>query len=323
MTFRSLARGLAATALALASASALAQEVTLKAVNGFQEGTYFAKDFEAFVKKVNDEGKGLVQIQYVGGPKAIPTMEQGAALRNGVVDMAHTTAAYTAGIVPEVLALNYATRTWPELRKNGAVDFLNSIMATKGLMYFARTGDQVKYHIYLTKKIDKPDLKGLKIRIAPIFREFFIGLGANVVQTAPGEVYTALERGVVDGYGWPLLGIFDNGWQTLTKYRVEPGFYMLELGVQFNTKSWEKLTPAQKAFLEKQRDWLEARAIENSLAAVKENIAKQKDAGIQEIHFSAADTASYLKQSLDFGWAGILKTSPQHGPKLRELMVGN
>ncbi len=45
------------------------------------------------------------------------------------------------------------------------------------------------------------------------------------MQTAPGEVYTALERGVVDGYGWPITGIFDLGWHEKTKYRVDPGFY--------------------------------------------------------------------------------------------------
>jgi TRAP-type transport system periplasmic protein len=39
-----------------------AQEVTLKAVNAFQEGTYYARNFERFVKKVNEEGKGVVQI---------------------------------------------------------------------------------------------------------------------------------------------------------------------------------------------------------------------------------------------------------------------
>ena len=49
---------------------------------------------------------------------------------------------------------------------------------------------------------------------------------------APGEVFTGLERGVVDGYGWPLLGIFDFGWQEKTKYRLEPGFYAIELGIQ-------------------------------------------------------------------------------------------
>jgi len=311
----------AAALLAVGGAAAHAQEVTLRAINSFQEGTYFAETFEAFVKKVNDEGKGLVQIRYIGGPKAIPTMEQGAALRNGVVDLANTTAAYTAGIVPEVLALNYATVPFQELRKNGGLDYLNSIMARHNLMYFARTGDQVQYHIYLTKPIDKPDLKGLKIRIAPIFRDFFQSMGATVVQTAPGEVYTALERGVVDGYGWPFLGIFDMGWQNITKYRVDPGFYMLELGIQFNKASWDKLTPEQKAFLEKQRDWLEQMSLEKSKADVATDLKRQQDAGIQPITFSEADTQAYLKQSLDAGWAGILKNSPQHGAKLRELMV--
>ncbi|MBC7940366.1 MAG: hypothetical protein H7Z19_11480 [Chitinophagaceae bacterium] len=78
---------------------------------------------------------------------------------------------------------------------------------------------------------------------------------------------------------------------------------------------------AQLPYLEKQRDWLEKRGLDNSLAAVSENIAKQKEAGIQEIRFSAADTAAYLKQSQNAGWAGILKNSPQHGAKLRQLLV--
>ncbi|GAA5232234.1 ABC transporter substrate-binding protein [Verticiella sediminum] len=312
---------LAASSLALGAGTAAAAEVTLKAINSFQEGTYFAQNFEAFVKKVNEEGKGLVQIQYVGGPKAVPTMEQGAALRAGVVDMANTTAAYTAGIVPEVLSLNYATVPFQDLRTNGGLDYLNGIMAEKNLMYFARTGDRVQYHIYLTKPIDKPDLKGLKIRIAPIFRDFFQALGATVVQTAPGEVYTALERGVVDGYGWPLLGIFDMGWQEITKYRVDPGFYMLELGVQFNKKSWDRLSPEQQAFLEKQRDWLEQISLQRSLDDVDGDLKRQAEAGIEPITFSAGDTQQYLNQSLDAAWAAIVKNSPKHGEKLRELMI--
>ena len=92
---------LAGVAVSMLAGAANAQEVTLRAINSFQEGTYFARQFEAFVKKVNEEGKGLVKINYIGGPKAIPTMEQAAALRSGVVDLANTTVAYTAGLVPE------------------------------------------------------------------------------------------------------------------------------------------------------------------------------------------------------------------------------
>jgi hypothetical protein len=41
-----------ALALGLTGSAALAQEVTLKAVNAFQEGTYFAKGFERFIKSL-------------------------------------------------------------------------------------------------------------------------------------------------------------------------------------------------------------------------------------------------------------------------------
>ena len=111
------------------------------------------------------------------------------------------------------------------------------------------------------------------------------------------------------------------GWQEVTKYRVDPGFYMLELAVQFNTDSWNRLTAEQKTFLEKQRDWLEERAVATSLAAAETDLKRQAEAGIQPITFSEADTAAYLKLSQDAGWEGIIKASPEHGPKLRAMMA--
>lgn len=305
----------------MAATAASAEEITLRAINGHQPGTHFSKDFEAFVAKVNEEGKGVVQINLVGGPEAIPTMEQGAAVSSGVVDMAHTTAAWTASLVPEGLAFNYATTPFSEQRQNGALDYMNEIYAQKNMYYFGRTGDLMNYHIYLAKPIEKADLTGLKVRIAPIFRSFFQELGADVVQIAPGEVYTALERGVVDGYGWPFQGVFDMGWQDVTKYRVDPGFYMLEMAVVFNKDSWAKLNDEQKAFLEKQRDWLETTAVQSSIDVVAKDLARQDEAGIKSITFSEEDTAAYLKKSQDAGWAGVIASSPEHGPKLRELMA--
>lgn len=309
-------------ALALAAAGlSHAQQVTLRAVNAFQEGTYYARNFEAFVKKVNEEGKGIVQINYLGGPKAIPTMEQGAALRNGVVDLANTTTSFVAGVSPESLALNYATVPWAEMRRNGTVDFLNRLMMEKGLYYFARTGDGVPYHIYLNKRIDKADLSGLKIRIAPIYREFFTRLGASVMQIAPGEVYTALDRGVVDGYGWPLLGIFDLGWHEKTKFRVDPGFYNIELGVIFSARTWNALTPAQRDFLNRQVAWLEAKNADMAGKDAAADLKRQAEAGIQTIRLPEAEARKLLALAQEAGWAGVIAASPTHGPRLRQLMA--
>lgn len=307
-------------ALLAPGAAAIAQEITLRAVNAFQEGTYFARNFERFVKKVNDEGKGIVQINYIGGPKAIPTFEQGNALRSGVVDMSNTTTSFTATIIPEGLALNYTDLSMAELRKNGTMDYLNTLFLEKGLYYFARTGEGIQYYIYSNKKIDKADLTGTKLRIAPIYRDFFQKQGATVVQMAPGEVYTGLERGVVDGYGWPLIGIFDLGWHEKTKFRLEPGFYAIELGIQFSGATWKKLTPAQRGFLEKQAAWLESELNEQAARDAATETKKQQDAGIKVITLDAAQSKAYLGAAYGAAWDGLVKTSPVHGAKLRQAM---
>ena len=107
--------------------------------------------------------------------------------------------------------------------KNGAYDYVNQLWNQKGdMQYLARIVEHQPFHLYLNKKVEKPDLTGLKIRVTPVYRDFFTALGATVMQTAPGEVYTALERGVVDGYGWPIGGIFDLNWHERTKFRVDP-----------------------------------------------------------------------------------------------------
>lgn len=317
-SFRRLA-GIAA--LALVPWAAQAQEITLKAVNAFNEGTYFARNFERFVKKVNDEGKGIVQINYIGGPKAIPTFEQGNAMRSGVVDLSNNTTSFTAGIVPEGLVFNYTNKTMAEMRKDGSLAYLNQIFMDKGLYYFARTGEGVQYYIYSNKKIETADLTGLKLRIAPIYRDFFQKLGASVVQIAPGEVYTALERGVVDGYGWPLLGIFDLGWHEKTKFRLEPGFYAIELGVMFSAATWKKLTPAQREFLEKQGAWLESLNVDMAAKDAPAEIKRQQEAGIQVVKLPPDQARILVKTANDAAWDAIVKASPQHGPKLREMLA--
>jgi TRAP-type C4-dicarboxylate transport system substrate-binding protein len=208
-----------------------------------------------------------------------------------------------------------------ELRKNGGLEQLNKAYLDKGLYYFARTGENIPYHIYSNKKIDKADLNGLKLRIAPIYRDFFQKLGATVTTIPPGDVYTALERGVVDGYGWPLLGIFDMGWQEKTKYRLDPGFYTIELGVVFSANAWKKLNPAQRAFMEKQGAWLESLNAEDAARDVPAELKKQEAAGIQTVKLDPAQAATFLKTASDAAWDGIVRTSPNYGQTLRNLMA--
>ena len=124
-------RVVAAALLALGMAGAQAAEVTLKAVSVFTMDTFFTKRFKQFVDKVNAEGKGLVQINVIGGPEAIPPFEVGNALRSGVIDFANTTAVFHANLVPEALALTLTEKPMSELRQNGGYELMDKIHREK------------------------------------------------------------------------------------------------------------------------------------------------------------------------------------------------
>src|SRR5260221_5610960 len=247
---------------AFVPAAVQAQGTQLRAVSAFAENTEYVRKLETFIKQVNAEGKGSLQVTFIGGPKAMPPFEVGNAVRTGVVDIGMSTAAFYTNIMPEADALKLTQIPATELRKNGAYDLINKIWNEKANMqYLGRVIDFTPFHLYLTKKIDKPDLTGLKIRVTPVYRDFFQALNATVVTTAPGEVYTALERGVVDGYGWPIQGIFEMKWEEKTKYRVDPGFYSAEVSLVMNLDKWKGLTQAQRDLLNKQAVALEGQAV--------------------------------------------------------------
>ena len=185
--------GLAGLALASAAflplAPAHAQEVTVRAVGCFPENIEQTRQFVRWTQKVNAEGKGVLQIRFLGGPAAVPSFEVGNAVKTGVVDMASCTGAFYTNLFPEADALKMAELPIAEQRKNGAFEYINRIWNEKGNMaYLGRMFEHVQFHVFLNKKIDKPDLTGLKMRITPVYRDFFLALGASVISMPPGEV---------------------------------------------------------------------------------------------------------------------------------------
>jgi TRAP-type C4-dicarboxylate transport system substrate-binding protein len=235
--------------------------------------------------------------------------------------MAMSTGAFYTNVFPESDALKLTQMPVAEQRRNGAFDYIQKVWAEKGnMVYLARIVEHQPFHVYLTKPIEKPSLNGLKIRITPVYRDFFTALGATVMQTAPGEVYTALERGVVDGYGWPIGGIFDNNWQERTRFRVDPGFYDAEVSLLVNQDAWKKLSPKQREFLTGQALSLESRNDYWKIYGQQE-AERQAKAGIKTIRFEGAQAKEFSDKAYETGWAGIIKTSPVHGPKMRELFT--
>jgi TRAP-type transport system periplasmic protein len=152
-----------------------------------------------------------------------------------------------------------------------------------------------------------------------VYREFFQAMGATLIQTPPGEVYTALERGVVDGYGWPIHGIFDLNWHERTKFRVDPGFYNAEVSIIMNLDAYKKLSPKQRDFVGKQALALEA--MNDTWRKMNQAETKrQAEVGIETIKFDAATTRQYVAKAYDVAWAAAIKASPEHGPQMKKLL---
>jgi TRAP-type transport system periplasmic protein len=309
-----------ALGLACSAGGAMAQEVTLRAVSSFGVQTTFSREFVAFVNRVNEQGAGLVRIDLLGGPEAMPPFEVGSAVSNGVVDIANVTGAFYGNLLPIADALKMADVSAAEMRKNGAWALINELHETRmNVHYLARTGIGTPFHIYLTQPIESPRLDGLRIRTTSVYRAFINALGGVPVQTAPGEVFTALERGQIEGYGWPAQGILDLGWHEHTRYRVDPGFYNVEVAFLVNLDAWNRLSDAQRAFLTEQAIWAESQNDLNPERNAAE-YARQADAGVQTITLSPADAEAWLTAAYDSGWTEAAAVDADLAARLRALI---
>lgn len=318
---RILGAALCGACISFSASPVGAQEVTLKAITAFAEGTWGSKNFERFIEKVNKDGKGSLQINYIGGPRAMPPFEVGNAVRTGVVDVANVPGAFYTNVLPAAEALKLVTRPMSELRRNGGWELLNKLHNDRmNVEYLARWAQNVPFHLYLNKPVDKFDISGLKIRTTPIYRDVIIELGGTPVTTPPGEVYTALERGVVDGYGWPTIGIFDLGWEKVTKVRLEPGFYAVDINVLVNLNAWKRLDDRQRKILADAALWLEDLDKEH-VAMTHEERERQAKAGIVVVRAGDAQAKEFKAKAADIGWATVARNAPDVAAKLRSLLA--
>src|SRR2546422_4684960 len=127
------APGLAlAAALAAISGIACAQEITLRLVSAFPENQFYVKRTLDWVADVNKDGKGVLQINFIGGPKAIPTFEVGKAVQSGVGDIGFRTGAFYTHVMPQADILQLSETTAAEQRANGGLQNINKILAGEG-----------------------------------------------------------------------------------------------------------------------------------------------------------------------------------------------
>jgi TRAP-type C4-dicarboxylate transport system substrate-binding protein len=312
-----------AATTSFAATASHAEEAQLQAASCFPQGSFFSKRFESFIDDVNAQGAGIVHINYVGGAPAIGsqlTVVQKVA--QGVYDLNSCPGSYFQNVVPEADAWKLLENTPTEIRANGGWDYMNSLHNARGLEVLARHHFGTNFHLYLAPghAIDKPDLTGLHLRTAPIYTNFFKSLGATTQDTGISDIFTLMENGTVKGYGWPVLG-HQPGWETVTKYRVDPGFYDVDLVMLANKRVWDGLSDEARALMSDVALKLELDAIANDPALNQKVGAKQVEDGFEVIEFTGADRDAWLKAAREAGWEGVNALSPEAGPKLRAFFV--
>jgi TRAP-type C4-dicarboxylate transport system substrate-binding protein len=315
--FRSLLLGVVCAAF---FAPAAAQEAHLKAASFLPLNANFGAQFKRWVDEVNRRGKGTLQITAVG-PEAVPTTEQANAIKTGVVEMAFLAATYYAGTMWEGEVLPLSERPMKELRANGAWEYLDKLHREKmNSVLLGQIGDGVKMFIYTTKPAgagaERP-MQGLTLRSVPIYKPFFEELGARTVTMPPGDVYTALERNMVHGYGWPKWGVKDMGWLDVTKFRYGPGFLGANTPILVNLDAWNKLSASQRKLLTDMALWLDEEWVKWRTERDAEEERIQSTAGVKYIDMGPA----FTQRAHQVRWAELEKHSPQHIPHLRKLMT--
>jgi TRAP-type C4-dicarboxylate transport system substrate-binding protein len=309
-------------AVGLGITPALANEMTIRGASCFPIGSPPGRPFEALVKAVNASGKGTLQIKLLGGAPAIGspfTLTQ--KMSKGAYDIVGCTEAYYGNVIPEAPAVRLTGKSAAELRKNGGIAYFAKLLAAKNVHYVARHGDFGPFHLWLSKKIDKPNLKGLNLRVAPVYTAFFKSLGATVQNAAMPKIYTLMENNTVQGYGWPA-GAFVPPWVKVTKYQVNPGFYTSPLQTLVNLKKWKSLSSAQQALITKVGMEFEAATEPGNAkltANLKSGLAKRAKAGMKIIEFTGADRKKWLDAANNEAWKEVIQRSPKHGKNLEKL----
>jgi TRAP-type C4-dicarboxylate transport system substrate-binding protein len=213
---------------------------------------------------MNAAGKGEIVINWVGGPEVFPAREQAEALRSGMVDMTIAPVNFTVSAFkfPEADALSDSIYNPVEERKNGVFDLIFDLHKKHGIYYLGRHDWHGEFYMWTTFPVTKmDDLKNHKMFLPVGWQAFYKELGAVGVMMEPIEVYTAMERGTIDGATQPLTSIRGVGLQELVKYCIDIPLNGSVQVVLVNQDKWNKLPKhlqdlVAKTYEKWEREWM-------------------------------------------------------------------
>ena len=145
---------------------------------------------------------------------------------------------------------NNRAHFWNFANSDLAPEFLNEPqelgLPVRGLFY----GEEGFRHFFTVKPVAAiGDLKGMKLRVSndPVMNGMVEGLGANPTVVAFGELYSALQTGVVDGAEQPIANYKSNAFPEVANNLILDGHTLGAVQAVITDNAWNKLTENQQA----------------------------------------------------------------------------
>jgi TRAP-type C4-dicarboxylate transport system substrate-binding protein len=238
-----------AISLALPATYSVAQEFRLLS-SWDKNYPYNPAILEPFMKGVTEASKGRMKF-VVSGPETVPPFEQLQPVGSGVFQFLFTSGAYHFGTTPLLTAVEGMNADLAAIRKAGLIDYLDRHYQKYGLKIIALPiTSWGAYHIILRQPIGASgNLEGRKVRGTPSHAPIIKMLGASMVTLPPSEIYTGLDKGIVDGAAWPMIGALDYRWYEVAKYVARPGYGINYEPIFMNLAAWNKLPETDRQIL--------------------------------------------------------------------------
>ncbi len=292
-------------AASLVATPALADVVKIDAVTLAPKPVYINKPFKMFVDEVNTKFAGEVEINWRGGPEVMPPFKQAEGVRNGAVDMTYTSPSYYQGLVPTSGTMNLSYKTYAEIAATNYHERMTELHAEKDLIFLGEIpATQLNFVIYMGEEVSSlEDLKGKRIRVFPTLLPIVKALGAEPIVMGMGDIFTAMERGTIDGYMQGPLAQAKQ-FEGLVKTVIFPGVYRAGFPVLINKDTWGMMsTDLQQRLTTFLRDDFAPRMDYIWGDDITDNIAQMKAAGFNILELPADEAARYEQMAMDAAWA--------------------
>jgi TRAP-type C4-dicarboxylate transport system substrate-binding protein len=278
------------------------------------------------IENIEEASEGKITFNFLGGGEIIGIFDQGDALAaGGVCDALMTAGSFVAKTDPDLLTIALSERNIKEKRESGYWDMINDAIAESNIFYLTdcdASGFDNWNTIWLNEPIESlEDLDGLRMIVTPSQGPAVTNYGATTLSMGPADYYTAMERGLADGYVYPMEEAwFIRSLDEVTKYVVTPGFSSTTASLFFNLDFWNNMSEAQRSLImrvteETEEEWIP------KWTEIYENVYLKKilSSGIEQIELSEEEHAEMERLYYDAQWADIIEQSPVWGPKLRAL----